>query len=152
MRDFTQDIRDVQRRLDEAATYLSIDDNRERFAVLEAEVAEPGLWDDQERAKKLNAEYANVRDDLSTFDDLTERVADVEVLHELARDEDDESSHRQEDPAPGPPPSRPAIAPLLQVSGEKKASKSDGNSTFTTEHPSNCRCISSLGARLPNCR
>ena len=33
-------------------------------AVLEAEVAEPGLWDDQERAKKLNTEYANVRDDL----------------------------------------------------------------------------------------
>ena len=40
MRDFTQDIRDVQRRLDEAASYLSIDDNRERFAVLEAEVWE----------------------------------------------------------------------------------------------------------------
>ncbi len=77
--------------LDEAASYLAIDDNRERLAVLEAEVAEPGLWDDQERAKKLNAEYANVRDDLSTFDDLTERVGDVEVLHELARDEDDES-------------------------------------------------------------
>src|SRR6187401_2267171 len=95
MRDFTQDIRDVQRRLDEAATYLSIEDNRERFAILEAEVAEPGLWDDQERAKKLNAEYANIRDDLGTFDDLTERVADVEVLHELARDEDDESQEQE---------------------------------------------------------
>jgi peptide chain release factor 2 len=91
MRDFTQDIREVQRRLDEASDYLSIDDNRERFAILEAEVAEPGLWDDQERAKKLNAEYANIRDDLGTFDDLTARVGDVEVLHELARDEDDES-------------------------------------------------------------
>jgi peptide chain release factor 2 len=91
MRDFTQDIRDVQRRLDEAAGYLSIDDNRERFAVLEAEVAEPGLWDDQERAKKLNTEYANIRDDLSVFDDLTTKVGDVDVLHELARDEDDES-------------------------------------------------------------
>ena len=66
MRDFTQDIRDVQRRVDEAASYLAIGENRERLAVLEAEVAEPGLWDDQERAKKLNTEYANVRDDLST--------------------------------------------------------------------------------------
>ena len=91
MRDFTQDIRDVQRRLDEAASYLAISENRERLAVLEAEVAEPGLWDDQERAKKLNTEYANVRDDLTTFDDLTERVGEVEVLHELAREEDDES-------------------------------------------------------------
>ena len=91
MRDFTQDIRDVQRRVDEAASYLAIGENRERLAVLEAEVAEPGLWDDQERAKKLNTEYANVRDDLTTFDDLTERVGEVEVLHELAREEDDES-------------------------------------------------------------
>ena len=99
MRDFTQDIRDVQRRLDEAASYLSIDDNRERFAVLESEVAEPGLWDDQERAKKLNTEYANIRDDLSVFDELTDKVADVDVLHELARDEDDESQEPEIDAA-----------------------------------------------------
>jgi peptide chain release factor 2 len=91
MRDFTQDLRDLRRRLDEADGYLAISDNRERFAVLEAEVAEPGLWDDQERAKRLNTEYANIKDDLTAFDDLTARVADVEVLHELARDEDDES-------------------------------------------------------------
>jgi peptide chain release factor 2 len=91
MRDFTQDIRDLQRRLAEAETYLSIDDNRERFAVLEAEIADPELWNDQNHAKKLNAEYANIRDDLETFDGLTGQVADVEVLHELARDEDDES-------------------------------------------------------------
>ena len=67
MRDFTQDIRDLQRRLGEAANYLSIVDNRERFAVLEAEIADPELWNDQDHAKKLNAEYANVRDDLETF-------------------------------------------------------------------------------------
>jgi peptide chain release factor 2 len=91
MRDFTQDLRELQRRLGEAETYLSVEENRERFAVLEAEVAEPGLWDDQERAKKLNAEYANIKDDLDVFDRLTDQIADVEVLHELARDEDDET-------------------------------------------------------------
>ena len=78
-------------RLGEAETYLSIADNRERFAVLEAEISDPALWDDQERAKKLNTEYANIRDDLAVFDQLTEQFGDVEVLHELARDEDDES-------------------------------------------------------------
>jgi peptide chain release factor 2 len=91
MRDFTQDLRELRRRLDEAAAYLSVDDNRERMAVLEAEIAEPGLWDDQERAKKLTAEYADIRDDLATFDQLGEQIADVEVLHDLARDEDDAS-------------------------------------------------------------
>ncbi len=91
MRDFTPDIRELQRRLGEAESYLQIVDNRERFAVLEAEIAEPGLWDDQERAKKLNAEYADIKDDLEVFDRLTSQIADVEVLHELARDEGDES-------------------------------------------------------------
>jgi peptide chain release factor 2 len=91
MRDFTTDIRDLQRRLDEARTYLAIEENRERFAVLEAEVADPELWNDQERAKKLNAEYANIKDDLESFDALSDQLADVEVLHELARDEDDAS-------------------------------------------------------------
>ena len=51
MRDFTSDLRDVQRRLGEAETYLSVADNRERFAILEAEISDPALWDDQERAK-----------------------------------------------------------------------------------------------------
>ena len=91
MRDFTQDLRDLARRLDEAAEYLNVSENRERFAVLEAEIAEPGLWDDQERAKKLNREYADIKDDLEIYDQLVEQVADVEVLHELARDENDES-------------------------------------------------------------
>jgi peptide chain release factor 2 len=91
MRDFTSDLRDVSRRLSEAESYLSIADNRERFAVLEAEISDPALWDDQDRAKKLNGEYANIRDDLAVFDSLTEQLGDVEVLHELARDEDDAS-------------------------------------------------------------
>jgi len=91
MRDFTSDIRDAQRRLGEAEQYLAIADNRERFAILEAEIADPALWDDQDRARKLNAEYANLKDDLDTYDGLAEQLGDVEVLHELARDEDDES-------------------------------------------------------------
>ena len=99
MRDFTSDLRDVQRRLDEAESYLSVVDNRERFAVLEAEISDPALWDDQDRAKKLNGEYANIRDDLAVFDSLTEQLADVEALHELARDVDDETQEPDIDAA-----------------------------------------------------
>ena len=99
MRDFTSDLRDLRRRLDEAEAYLSIVDNRERFAVLEAEISDPALWDDQDRAKKLNGEYANIRDDLAVFDSLTEQLADVEVLHELARDVDDETQEPDIDSA-----------------------------------------------------
>jgi peptide chain release factor 2 len=51
----------------------------------------PDLWDDAELAKRVNSEYANVKDDLDTFDALTSELDDAEVLHELAREEGDES-------------------------------------------------------------
>ena len=57
MRDFSDDIKDVSRRLSEAKVYLRIDSQRERLRELEAEVSRPDLWDDQNLAKKLNAEY-----------------------------------------------------------------------------------------------
>jgi peptide chain release factor 2 len=91
MRDFTDDLRDVRRRLGEAEAYLKIADGRDRLVELEHEVARPGLWDDPDLAKRITAEYANTKDDLDTYDALTAAVDDVEVLHEMAREEDDDS-------------------------------------------------------------
>ncbi len=91
MRDFSDDIKDVSRRLSEASTYLRIDSQRERLRELEAEVSRPDLWDDQDLAKKLNAEYSNVKGDIDLYDSLTRQLEDVEVLHEMAREVDDES-------------------------------------------------------------
>ena len=91
MRDFTDDIRDLVRRLDEARGYLRVDELRSRIAELEIEISRPDLWDDQDRAKKLNAEYANGKGDLDQYDRLSGDLEDVEVLHELAREADDES-------------------------------------------------------------
>jgi peptide chain release factor 2 len=91
MRDFTNDLRDVRRRLDEARGYLRIDDARLRLAELETEVSRPDLWDDQEAAKKVNTEYANVKSDVDGWDGLAAEIEDLEVLHDLAREEGDES-------------------------------------------------------------
>ena len=91
MRDFSDDIKDVSRRLSEAKVYLRIDSQRERLRELEAEVSRPDLWDDQNLAKKLNAEYSNVKGDIDLFDALSGQLDDVEVLHEMAREVDDAS-------------------------------------------------------------
>jgi peptide chain release factor 2 len=91
MRDFTDDLREQRRRLDEAAGYLDIAHARTRMTEVEAEMSRPDLWDDADFAKALNAEYANLRDDLATYDALDQSLSDAEVLHELARDEGDES-------------------------------------------------------------
>src|SRR6185295_16627546 len=95
MRDFTDDLRDLRRRLTEAGEYLKIVDGRDRLVELESEVARPDLWDDAEHAKQVNSDYAAVKDDVETFDALTAQLDDVELLHELAREEDDETQEAE---------------------------------------------------------
>jgi peptide chain release factor 2 len=99
MRDFTDDLKELRARLDEAHHYLRIDDTRRRFGELEAEVQKPDLWDDQERARQINASYARARDDLEVYDRLASQVEDAEVLHDLAREEGDESQEPEIDAA-----------------------------------------------------
>ncbi len=91
MRDFTDDLRDLRRRLAEAHTYLRIDELRAKLPQLETEAGRPDLWDDQERAKAVNAELAGVTDDLAAYDGLLSRIEDAETLAEMAREEGDES-------------------------------------------------------------
>ncbi|MFZ4720826.1 MAG: peptide chain release factor 2 [Ilumatobacteraceae bacterium] len=91
MRDFSDDLKDLRRRLGDAERYLKIPAGRARLAELEMEVARPDLWDDQELAKRINAEYANVKGDIDTFDQLSGDLDDVELLHEMAREVDDAS-------------------------------------------------------------
>ena len=91
MRDFSNDLTEVRRRVDEASVYLKVEASRERISELEVEVARPDLWDDQENAKKVNSEYSNLKSDLDEFASLAGSVEDLEVLHEMAREIDDES-------------------------------------------------------------
>jgi peptide chain release factor 2 len=91
MRDFTSDLRELSGRLDEAKKYLRIDSLTERLVEVEKEVSRPDLWDDQDAAKKVNAEYANIKSDIDEYNKLRSLLEDVEVLHELAREVDDAS-------------------------------------------------------------
>jgi len=91
MRDFSNDLTEVRRRVNEASVYLKVDASRVRISELEVEVARPDLWDDQDNAKKVNSEYANLKSDMDEFASLASSVDDLEVLHEMAREIDDES-------------------------------------------------------------
>jgi peptide chain release factor 2 len=91
MRDFTSDLADLRRRVDAARDYLAIEPARARIVDLEAEVSLPGLWDDQERARKVTGDLARARDDVELFDGLQAEISDLETLAELAREEGDES-------------------------------------------------------------
>ncbi len=132
MRDFTDDLRELRRRLAEAETYLRVEQSRARLTELEAEMGRPDLWDDADKAKALTAEYANVRDDLATYDALASQVEDLEVLHELAREEDDESQEPE------------IAAGVAEVS--KGLDQLDLRSLFTGDHDE-ADCIVQINAK-----
>ena len=91
MRDFSDDISALRKRLDEAAGYLKVEELRARRPQLETEASRPDLWDDPTQARKVTGELSSVVDDLERYDTLASRIDDLETLFELGRDEDDDS-------------------------------------------------------------
>ena len=132
MRDYSDDLKELRRRLGEAHGYLKIDSNRSRLVELEHEVARPDLWDDQDEAKRINTEYANVKTDIDHFDLLSSELEDAEVLHELAREVDDASQEPELDAA---------IAAVT-----KQLDQLDLRSLFTGEHDE-ADCIVQINAK-----
>jgi peptide chain release factor 2 len=91
MRDLSEDLKVLRRRLSEAEGYLAVDELRARQPQLETEASRPDLWDDPDAARKVTTELTAVNDDLAAFDRLTEGVEEVETLYEMAREEGDDS-------------------------------------------------------------
>jgi len=91
VRDLTDDLGALRKRLTEAETYLDLEGSRSRMAELEKQSAEPGLWDDQDRARTVNTELARVAGDVEVLEGIAARLSDAETLHELASEENDES-------------------------------------------------------------
>ncbi|MCZ7534760.1 MAG: peptide chain release factor 2 [Acidimicrobiia bacterium] len=91
MRDFTEDLTEITRRIDGARAYLRIDDMQLRLAALEEEASLPGLWDDPAAARRVTMELARVKDDIDLVQGLEGRASDIETLVELALEEDEDS-------------------------------------------------------------
>jgi len=91
MRDFSDDLIALRRRLAEAEVYLRIDELVVSRPQLEVEATRPDLWDDPDRARTVTGELSTVVEDLDLYASLTARIDDAETLHELGREEGDDS-------------------------------------------------------------
>ncbi|HBU02103.1 MAG TPA: peptide chain release factor 2 [Acidimicrobiaceae bacterium] len=91
MRDYSDDLADLRRRIDEARVYLRIEELLLARPQLETEASRPDLWDDPDLARRINGELSACTEDLELFDQLSSRLEDAETLHELGREEHDES-------------------------------------------------------------
>ena len=91
MQDFTPELTALRNRLDEATVYLRIAEQEERRTALEAEMADPELWNDQDRGRRVQKDLAAVIEDLDLHADLTEGIEDAETLVEMAVEAGDDS-------------------------------------------------------------
>lgn len=62
---------------------------RERIAEIEAEMSVPGFWDDPENAQKLSQELKHLQDRIENHSRLASEIEDIEVLIEIATEEED---------------------------------------------------------------
>ena len=85
-RDFTAELNALGERLAEAERYLGRDKLEARRAELEAEVARPDLWDDQDNARSVTRELGRVSDDLGQLDGLRSTLDDARALLELTEE------------------------------------------------------------------
>jgi peptide chain release factor 2 len=89
--DLAEQIAALNTRLDDARTYLRLQDLRERLAELEKEVAEPDLWSDAKHARDVTTSYGHIRDDVEMLDSLARRIDEVASLYEMAAEEGEDS-------------------------------------------------------------
>jgi len=89
--DYSNDLDSLRKRLTEAEDYLKISELKVRQPELADLAAQPGLWDDQENARRITGELSAATEDLETFETLGNGIEDIEALMELAAEEDDPS-------------------------------------------------------------
>ncbi len=82
----------MRERLEQLAADLDVVGKRDRLGELQQLAGEPGLWDDVDRAREVTTELSRVEGELARVDRLNDRLDDLEVLDELAQEEDDASS------------------------------------------------------------
>src|SRR4051812_33442532 len=91
MRDFSDELAALHKRLDEARGYLRIDELRRQRSQLETEASRPDLWDDADNARKVGGELSAMIAGIELYESLEGAVSDVETLYQLAREEADAS-------------------------------------------------------------
>jgi peptide chain release factor 2 len=91
VRDFSDDLGALRKRLTEAEGYLDLAGSLATRAELEQEMGKPDFWDDRERATSMSSAYGRADADVKLLEELAARMSDAETLFELAQEESDES-------------------------------------------------------------
>ena len=72
-------------------THFDVAKLREDLIEYQEDMASPGFWDDTERAQRVSAHAHQTEMKIQHYESLVSRADDIEVMMELAEEEDDDS-------------------------------------------------------------
>ncbi|MEX6113636.1 peptide chain release factor 2 [Providencia stuartii] len=88
-------IQDLSERTAVLRGYLDYDAKKERLEEVNAELEQPDVWNEPERAQALGKERSSLEAIVDTIDQMTQSLEDVEGLLELAIEADDEDTFNE---------------------------------------------------------
>ncbi|WP_153038502.1 peptide chain release factor 2 [Aliivibrio fischeri] len=91
-------LQDVSERTNILRRYLDYDAKKERLEEVNAELEQPDVWNEPERAQALGKERASLEAVVETIDLLDQGVEDVDGLLELAVEEEDQETFDEIEP------------------------------------------------------
>ncbi|AWQ17579.1 MULTISPECIES: peptide chain release factor 2 [Pantoea] len=88
-------IQDLSERSDVLRGYLDYDAKKERLEEVNAELEQPDVWNEPERAQALGKERSSLEAIVDTFDQMSQGLEDVQGLLDLAVEADDEETFNE---------------------------------------------------------
>ncbi|WP_164216651.1 peptide chain release factor 2 [Virgibacillus sp. YIM 98842] len=90
MAEIKSELEKMTNRINEFRGSLDLDKKKERIKELELEMADPSFWNDQDTAQAVISEANGLKGYVNSFQDLEERIENVEVSYELVKEENDQ--------------------------------------------------------------
>jgi len=90
--DFETQIKQLQATMHTIEQVLDLDSMRAEIADLGEQVAAPDLWDDQANAQRVTGRLSGLQGELDRFTSLQDRLDDLSLMVEMAREEGDADS------------------------------------------------------------
>ena len=87
---YTQDLEGIRASILQSGEALHIDHMREQIDELNEEMNQPEFWNDLERSTRVNQKVGRLKGKLAHYEKLLSTADDIEVMVDLAREENDE--------------------------------------------------------------
>ncbi|MFC6009035.1 peptide chain release factor 2 [Angustibacter luteus] len=87
--DFPAELRDLRTTVESIRQVTDVGRLKADIADLEQQSAAPDLWDDPEAAQKVTSRLSHLGAELERYETIAQRVDDLEVLVQMAEEEDD---------------------------------------------------------------